>query len=391
MRFSSFTDRINGPGVAAWDIHNAAMRALREGEDVIALSVGDPSFDTPEPIRARAIAAIESGDTHYTAILGKPELRQAIARLYSEHFDLPTRMENVAVCAGAQNGIFATALCLLDPGDEVLALEPVYLTYAGCLEGAGARMVTVPVLPDQDFRLNLDALKTAVTPKTRAIFLADPNNPTGRMLSRDELEAIAELAKAHDLWVVVDEVYRALVFKGEYLAMHQLPGMRERTVTIGSLSKSHAMTGWRTGWVVAPEPLIEHIDRLALNMLYGLPAFIQTGMIEAVERYPEISADMRKRYQRRRHIVIEELEPVERIQTREPMAGMFALIDVRDTGLDSLDFAWRLFRERKVSVIDASAFTPGLRGFVRIAYGLDEDRLREGCRRIAGFVAELVA
>ncbi|MDR2871045.1 MAG: pyridoxal phosphate-dependent aminotransferase [Xanthomonadaceae bacterium] len=385
MRFSSLTDRIDGPGVAAWQIHNAAMQGLREGRDIIALSVGDPSFATPQPICDRAIDAIQSGDTHYTAITGKPELRQAIARLYTQHFNLPIRMENVAVSAGAQNGIFTTALCLLNPGDDALALEPVYLTYAGCLEGIGARMLRAPMLPDQDFRLDLDALRSLVTPRTRAIFLANPNNPTGRVLSMEELEAIAELARTHDLWVVVDEVYRALVFDGDYLAMHQLPDMRERTVTIGSLSKSHAMTGWRSGWIVAPEPLIEHIDRLALNMLYGLPGFIQTAMVEAVHRYPEFTAEMRARYRRRRDIVTAELGTGYGIQVRQPMAGMFSLIDVRASGMTSGDFAWSLFREQNVSTVDAEAFSPGLAGFIRIAYGLDEEPLREGCRRIAHF------
>lgn len=223
-----------------------------------------------------------------------------------------------------------------------------------------------------------------MTPRTRAILLANPNNPTGVVMTDRELAVVAEVATRNDLWVVADEVYEGLVFDRQHRSIRTLPGMAERSVTIGSLSKSHAMTGWRIGWVVGPAELIRHMDRLALNMLYGLPGFIQEAAVAALDQYDDTTRSMRDSYRGRVDLVSDGLADTPGLTVLRPEAGMFALLDVRGTGLGSKDFAWGLFRRTGVSLVDAAAFGPATAGFVRLALAASEERLGEACRRIAG-------
>ncbi|PWU29206.1 arginine aminotransferase [Pseudomonas sp. RW407] len=389
MRYSSLVDRMVGPGAAAWDIHYAAVAAQRAGEDAIVLSVGDPDFATPAFITDAAVAALQAGDTHYSDVAGRPELRQAIADLYRRRFDLPLGADNVIVLAGAQNALFAAALCLLEAGDEVIVFDPVYVTYEATLKATGAKLVAVPTPADNGFRLDAAALEAAITPRTRAIFFANPNNPTGVVMRPDELRAIAAVAERHDLWVVVDEVYEALTFEQPHQSFAALPGMAARTLSLGSLSKSHAMTGWRAGWIVAEPTLVTHIENLALNMLYGLPGFVQEAALAAVRQHDQVAAGMREVYRRRRDLVVQRLARSPRLKVLSPEAGMFVMVDVRGTGLSSLDFAWQLFRARGVSVLDAAAFGPQADGFVRLSFTLADETLAEACERILGFVEGL--
>lgn len=389
MRYSPLVERIDGPGARAWEIHGAAIAARRRGEDVILLTVGDPDFATPEPIVETAIAALREGDTHYSDVPGRPALREAIARHLSPGLGRTLRPDEVVVTAGAQNALFSSALCLLSEGDEAIVLEPAYLTYEATLQAAGARLVRVPMTAASGFRPDAAAIRAALTPRTRAIVLANPNNPTGVVLTRDELAAIAAIAVERDLWVISDEVYASLTFDRPHISIASLPGMAERTVTIGSLSKSHAMTGWRVGWIAGNSHLVGHVERLELSMLYGLPGFIQQAAITALERHEEIAAFMRERYRARRDLVVSALAGTPKIEVLSPDAGMFVMLDVRQTGLSPFDFSWRLFREAGVSTLDATAFGTPAEGFLRVAFTLGEDRLAEACRRIDRFVRGL--
>ena len=222
------------------------------------------------------------------------------------------------------------------------------------------------------------------------MFLANPNNPTGVALDRTELEKIAEIAGRHDLWVVCDEVYADLVFDGEHVCFAALPGMAERTVTVSSLSKSHAMPGWRTGWVIAPDRLVPHLERLTLCMLYGLPGFIQAAAEQAVMQSDDEVARMRDAFRRRRDLAVKTLQKINRIHCLVPQAGMFLLIDVRSTGMTSAAFAESLFDVTGVAVLDAAPFGAGATdGFVRLSFSESEPTLLEGCRRIGTFVDSL--
>lgn len=366
-----------------------AQQAAANGNDVIVLSVGDPDFATPAPIVERAIDALRGGDTHYSAVSGRDPLRAAIAEEQARMTGCTVSAANVILTGGAQNGVFATSLCLLEAGDEVIVPEPMYLTYEACVRAAGAMLVPVPVDPARAFHLDCDALERAVTARTKAIFFATPCNPTGVVMPRADLERIARLACEHDLWVLSDEVYADLTFEREHVSIMSLPGMAERTVTLGSLSKSHAMAGWRVGWAIGPTQLIEHMGRLALAMLYGLPGFIQQAALTALQEKSRIVAQMRDIYRRRRDVVFERLSRVPRLRCLLPEAGMFMMVDVSGTGLDTVDFTWQLFRAQGVSVLDASAFGETANGFVRLGFVVDEARLAEACERIAAFVAAL--
>ncbi|MBJ2252319.1 MULTISPECIES: pyridoxal phosphate-dependent aminotransferase [Pseudomonas] len=391
MRYSPFVERISGESVSAWDIHYAAVEARGRGEDVIVLSVGDPDFATASAICETAVDALRAGDTHYTHVLGRPALREAIAAKQSRLQGIAVHADNVALVAGAQNGLFATSLCLFSHGDEVLVPEPMYLTYEACIHASGARIATIEQPAANGFRLTRAALEKAITAKTRGIALATPCNPTGNVYSREELEWVAEVAREHDLWVISDEVYGQITYDQPHLSIASLPGMAERTVVLNSLSKTHAMTGWRVGWVVAPTALVGHLDNLLLCMLYGLPGFIQEAAIKALELDDEVVSDARTVYRRRRDLVVAGLGGIADLDCRVPQAGMFMLVDVRRTGLSSMDFAWQLFRATGVSVLDAQAFGASAEGFVRISFTVADDTLKDACQRIAGFVEGLRA
>src|SRR3569623_1007025 len=283
MRYSSITQRIGGEGARAWEIHHRATLAKRRGEDVIILSIGDPDFDTPDSIKQAAVAALDAGDTHYTDILGVPALREASAQYHSRTTGQAVTADNVAAVSGAQGGLFVSSMLVLDQGDHVVAPEPMYLTYEATFSAAGANLIRVPMRPDNAFHLDPKDLEAAITPKTKAIVFATPGNPTGAMFSREVLEAMAKLAIERDLWVIADEVYAALTFGKEHVSIAGLPGMSERTITINSLSKSHAMTGWRIGWIVGPTKLIDFAHDLGLSTLYGMPGFIQQAAVRALD------------------------------------------------------------------------------------------------------------
>ncbi len=389
MHYSSLVDRLAGKRTDAWSIHYAALDAQAAGQEVFILSVGDPDFATPATITECAADALRAGDPHYTEVNGRAGLRRAIADMHTSQTGQAVDAEQVTVVAGAQNGLFATALCLCEAGDEVLVPEPMYLTYEACIRASGATLVAVPVSADDGFHIRPEAFAAAITPRTRAIFLATPNNPTGTVMRHDELEAIARLAQEHGLWVVADEVYAGLTFEHPHVSMASLPGMSERTVTIGSLSKSHAMAGWRVGWVVSPPKLATHLEHLALCMLYGLPGFVQAAAQLAIEQRASIVDTMREAYRHRRDVCHRLLSEVPGLKCALPEAGMFMLLDVRGSGLSATDFAWQLFRQTGVSVLDAGACGDSAAGLVRLGFVLDETRLAEACRRIADFAASL--
>ena len=247
-------------------------------------------------------------------------------------------------------------------------------------------MVRVPQSAEQGFRPDVDAIRAAVTERTKAI-VTTPNNPTGVVLSRDELAAIGEIAFEHDLWIIADEVYADLVFDGEHVSMASLPGMAERTVTVASLSKSHAMTGWRAGWVIGPPELIRHIDALQINVQYGLPGFVQEGALAAVTEYRQASGPMREIYRRRRDLAASILDKAPEIDVLVPEAGMYLLVDVRRVAESGAAFARALFDEHRVSVVDAAAFGAPTGGWIRMSFTIDDEALAEGCQRIVEFVS----
>ncbi|UTL88835.1 pyridoxal phosphate-dependent aminotransferase [Pseudomonas fluorescens] len=390
MRFSSLTQRIAGDGAAAWEIHYRALALLEQGRDVLLLSVGDPDFDTPAPIVQAAVASLEAGNTHYADVRGKRSLREAIARRHQQRSGQAVTADQVTVLAGAQCALFCVAQCVLEPGDEVIVAEPMYVTYEAVFGACGAKVVPVPVRPEHGFRLQPADVAARITPRTRALALNSPHNPSGASLPRSTWEALAELCIAHDLWLISDEVYSELLFEGEHISPASLPGMAERTATLNSLSKSHAMTGWRVGWVVGSPALSAHLENLALCMLYGSPDFIQDAAVVALEQpLPELDG-MREAYRQRRDLVCERLAHCPGLRALKPDGGMFVMVDIRDTGLSAQAFADRLLDQHAVSVLAGEAFGPSAAGHIRLGLVLGTEALSEACRRIARCASELM-
>jgi aspartate/methionine/tyrosine aminotransferase len=389
VKFSQLVTRVAGDGADAWRTHYAAQAAQDRGEDVIILSVGDPALCTPEPVVERAAAAMRAGDTHYTPAAGRETLRAAIARLHERRSGQAVGTDQVIVTAGAQNALLVAALCISGDRDEILTFDPMYPTYPATLEASGARLVRVPLLASRRFRPDLDDLRAAITPRSRALFFATPGNPTGVVLGDDELAGIGTLARQHDLWIVADEVYAGIAPGGRVPSLaHAMP---DRVVTLGSLSKTHAMCGWRTGWMVGPRELIRHAENLLMCMLYGLPGFVQEGALAAFEVAADSEQRVRDYCARRSRLMLDHLRDVPGLRVLAPEAGMFLLADVRGTGLDSATFAARLFSAVGVSVMDGGAFGEQTRGFVRLSFATEEPLIVEACRRIRRFCTDLAA
>lgn len=391
--YTKLVTRTANEGSAAWGILFQAWKDKAAGMDVIILAVGDPDFNTPQPIIDAAKNALDEGHTHYIDIPGLPELREAIADelmrvsgASSGEYRIGT--DNVMVCQGTQNALFAASLCLLEEGDEVIALEPMYLTYQATFEINGARIVRVPCPRETGFRPQPELIEQAVTDRTRAILFANPNNPTGAVFSREELEAIAEIARRHDIWVIADEVYAGQVYDGDHHSIAALPGMAERTVTCGSLSKALAMTGWRIGWVAGPEEFIHHCHHAGIAMHYGVAAFIQQASVTALRECQPDADAMRDIYRRRCNIVLDRLSGAPGLNPIAPQGAMYVLVDVTGTGYSSGEFAARLYEAEHVAVLDAGPFGPSANGCVRIAFTISDDDIAEACDRIYRFAAK---
>ncbi len=391
MRFSSLTARIAGEGTDAWIVHDLAVARIAKGDDIFLLSIGDPDFDTPASIRDAAHHALDHGRTHYSPIRGEPKLRAAIAAHTSRLLGSTVDVERAIVFPGAQAALFAVAQCLFESGDEVIALEPAYVTYEAVLGAAGARMVQVPLRPEARFHFEADAVAKAITPRTRGLILNFPHNPTGACLTKPEAEAAAALCRKHDLWCISDEVYASLNFGTPHVSPLAEPGMQERSVLISSLSKSHAMTGWRCGWAVAPLALAQHLDHLARAMFFGVPQFIQDAAAVAVSSSGAELERIRASYQRRAEVVVQALADAPGMSVRLPDAAMYVFADVRGTGLDGKQFARGLLDAEGVAVTPGEGFGPSGAGHVRMTLGVSEERLKQACARIARYAASIAS
>ncbi|MFT5505237.1 MAG: arginine:pyruvate transaminase, partial [Gammaproteobacteria bacterium] len=333
--------------------------------------------------------AMEAGDTHYTSVAGDLELRKCIAAKHQNSTGQIVGLENVLIASGAQNALFNVTMCIAEPGDEIIVLQPMYVTYEATIQAPNATLIPVVLDETAGFRLDEKQLVDAITSRTTAIYFATPSNPTGIALNQQELEVISRIAKENNLWVVSDEVYSDLVFDGDFYHIAALPGMAERTVTIGSMSKTFAMTGWRVGWAIGPAELIANTEMVALCMLYGLPGFIQKAAHYALLNCHDDAERMKSIYRKRRDNLFERLSKIKGLRPLLPNAGMFLMLDVRGTGLSATEFVNQLYQQQAVSVLDATAFGSSAAGYVRISFGIDDKELNRACERIANFVSSL--
>jgi arginine:pyruvate transaminase len=391
VRFSPLVDRIAGRGAGAWSIHMEAARLRDQGQDVIFLTVGDPDQAPPQPVIDATIDALRRHRTGYSSIIGHPRVREAIAARFQRRTGRPCSADNVVATPGAQGGVYCTLQCLAGPGDEVIVPEPIYNTYEPVIGASGARLVTVPLRAERGFHPDLDAIAGAVTPRTRVIWINSPHNPTGVVFTADEVAGIAELCRRCDLWLLSDEVYDDLAFARPHISPWSLPDMAERTVVVSSLSKSHAMPGFRFGWIIGPPALSRHLFDLLVAMIYGSPAFIQDGVMPALENdLPEVAA-LREAYRSRARLLPRILAEAPNCRLTPPEGGMFVLWDIRGTGLASEVFATELLMREHVAVLPCDGFGPSVVGHLRISLTAPEPRLAEAGRRIVRFARSIAA
>src|SRR3954451_17214803 len=387
MRVSPLADRLARDDTQAWDVHRLASERRARGEDVVMLTIGDPDFETPPVVVEAAYASILAGRTHYAYSQGDPTLRAEIAKRTSLWAGRTVDPSRVVFFPGAQAAMFSVCTCVLGEGDEVIVPEPYYATYPGIFAAAGAEPVHVPLRPERAFQLDPAEVEAAITARTRAIVLSTPHNPTGPCLPADPLAALGELCRAHDLWLISDEVYGSLLFGGRaHASVLAVDGAEERIAGISSLSKSHAMTGWRTGWAVVPDSLVKRLVLLLDCMLFGSPPFIADAATTALREADAATAEMRSAYESRARVVAR-IDGQSGLRCHMPQGGMFIMLDVRACGISATEFAERLLQIEGVSVLPIEAFGPSGAGHVRIALAAGEETLSEGCRRIARFAA----
>jgi arginine:pyruvate transaminase len=388
-RFAALTERVAGRGVGTWDTHVRARQLIESGVDVILLTVGNPDQKPAATMIDTTVAALRGGRTLYAPTIGYPQLRAAIAARAERRSGRPCAAENVAVVPGAQGGLFATLACIAGAGDEIIVPEPIYATYEGVIGACGATMVTVPLPAASGFHPDLDAIRNAITPKTRVIWINTPHNPTGAVFTADEMAAVAALCREHDLWLLSDEVYEDLAFVRRHVGAWSLPEMAERTAVIASLSKAHAVPAFRLGWVIGPPDLIRHISNLLLSVTYGSPAFLQDGALAALSTdLPEVAA-LHEDYRRRAVTMSRLLAEAPHCGVVPPEGGMFVLLDIRGTGLSAEAFAQGLLDTERVAVLPCDGFGASAEGYLRISLGAPDDRIAEAGERIVRFAQRL--
>jgi len=370
-------------------VTDRAYQMEHEGRDVIHLGVGDPDLDTPPAIVNAAKAALESGRTHYSPIPGEALLRRAIANVYLRDYDLKIEVDQITVFPGAQSALFATLQCLAGPGDEVILLEPFYATYEGVVRASGANVIAVPLSAENKFQLDIDRIKAAITQKTRVIVANSPGNPSGAVFCQGSWQSLLEVCLDAGIWLVSDEVYANFVFDDVHFSPLALPTAAQNVVVISSLSKSHAMTGWRIGWSISPVALASHLANLSQCLLFGVSQFTQDAAAFALQNSHEAAAEMRTIFRRRRNLFCDALENTKGLQVHRPDGGMFTMIDVSGLKMDGEIFANRLLDQSGVAVVPGFAFGDSVHNFVRVGYLQNEQALADAANRIKKFVANL--
>ena len=355
-------------------------------DDVISLGVGEPDFETPWQVRRAGITSLEKGRTFYTSNWGLQQLRDEIAGLALRRYDLfYDPQDEILVTVGGSEAIDNALRSFVSIGDEVLIPEPCFVCYEPLTTMAGGVPVSIPTVAEEDFKLTPERLRAAMTPKTKALILPYPNNPTGAIMNRQELEAIADVLRDTNIVVISDEIYCMLTYQGEHVSFAQIDGMRERTIVVDGFSKSYAMTGWRLGWAMGPRELMQPICKIHQFGIMCAPTTAQFAGIEAIRTGDDDIIHMRSQYDIRRRFLVSELRSIG-LECFEPHGAFYVFPSIKSTGLTSEEFCNRLLQEQHVAVIPGDAFGESGAGHVRISYSYSMAHLREACSRIRDFL-----
>ncbi|HEX2626581.1 MAG TPA: pyridoxal phosphate-dependent aminotransferase [Candidatus Limnocylindrales bacterium] len=372
----------------AFEVSARARALAATGRDVVFLQIGEPDFDTPANVREAAKKAIDDGMTHYPPYAGLPELRAAIAEDTTARRGFTAKPENTFVTVGGKGVMVYAIMALVNPGDEVIVPDPGYPIYDSITRFVGGTSVPIPIRMENDFRLDVDELAALITPRTKLIVLNSPANPTGGVLTREDNERIAELALEHDLVVLSDEIYSRILYDGaEHVSIASLPGMQERTIVLDGFSKTYAMTGWRMGYAIVPDWLVQAYSQLIINTISGVTAFAQVGAIEALRGPQDEVEAMVREFDARRNLIVDGLNEIPGFRCAKPQGAFYVFPDISETGMTGQQLADRLLYEAGVCVLAGTAFGGVGANHIRISYANSQANLREALTRIRTFVA----
>lgn len=376
-----FSKRLNDvPESGTVAISNLVSRLKQEGIEIISFSMGEPDFDTPENIKDACIRSLKDGFTHYTPSTGIPELRKAIAERTVRENKIDCTAKNVLVTPTKQ-ALFMIALAYLDPGDEVILPDPAWVSYEAVIKLAGAKPVYVPTRFEDNFVMTADMMAAAVTDRTKMLILNSPSNPTGSVMSREVLRGIADLCTEKNIMVLSDEIYEHIIYDGEHVSIASFEGMFDRTLTISGLSKSYAMTGWRLGWIVAPEKDISAINKLQTHSVTCCTSFTQPAAVEALRGPQDARNRMVSEFKKRRDLALDLLNDIKGVECNRP-DGAFYLFPRYDHKISSDDLAMYLMKDAHVAITPGRSFGPAGEGFFRLSYATSEDNLIKGIGNI---------
>lgn len=362
---------------------------VSEMPDAISLGVGEPDFDTPWSVREEGIYSLEKGRTFYTSNAGLMELREAICEYMDRRFHVSYDPKSEALLTvGGSEGIDVALRAMINPGDEVIIPEPCYVSYVPCVELADGVPVTISLKNENEFRLTKEELENAITDKTKLLLLSFPNNPTGAVMEREDLEAIAEVIIKHDIYVISDEIYAELTYNGGHVSIASLPGMRERTIVISGFSKAFAMTGWRLGYALGPAMIIEQMTKIHQFAIMCAPTTSQYAAVAAMKDCDKDVARMRESYDQRRRYLLNAFKEMG-LPCFEPKGAFYMFPCIKEFGMGSEEFATKLLQAKKLAVVPGDAFGECGEGFLRISYAYSLEELKEAVGRLEEFIEEL--
>lgn len=389
MQASQRINSILGGGSDGWEVFNRARQMIAEGTKVTELTIGEHDIRTAAPILQDMHRAAMGGHTGYASVPGIPALRDAIAARVTARTGVPTTRDNVLITPGGQSALFSAHLAVIDPGDTALYLDPYYATYPGTLRGASATPVAIQARASEAFQPRAADI-AAVAKGAKSLLVNSPNNPTGVVYSRETLEGIAQVCKDHDLWLISDEVYDTQIWEGEHLSPRALDGMAERTLVVGSMSKSHAMTGSRIGWIVGPEPMIESILNLATHTTYGVAGFIQDAALFALQQGEAFEAEIAEPFRRRRDLALNVLAQQNVVGAVPNGGAMYMMLDILATGLSGEAFAYGLLDKHHIAVMPGESFGTAAPGHIRVAMTIEDGAFQAAMQTLCAYAESLI-
>ena len=367
-----------------------ATQLQKQGKDIIHIEIGRPDFDTPQVIKQAAYDSIARGNVFYTSNYGSPELRKAIAEKLQRDNHIAYEPEEILVTIGVGEGTYAAVAAFLEPGDEILVPNPIWLNYIHVPNFFGAVPVSYDLKEENDFQIDMEQLKSLITPKTKMLVINTPGNPTGTVQSRETLEALAKLAIEHDLIVLSDEIYEKLVYGGaEHISIASLPGMKERTITLNGFSKCYSMTGWRLGYAAAPREFIQAMVRVHHYINTCASSFVQEAGITALEKAEPDVQEMVKEYARRRDYMVQALNDIPGVHCKTPGGAFYVFANIKSFGLSSNEMADYLLEQAGIATVAGSAFGTQGEGYIRLSYACSYERIVEGMARMKDALARL--